>query len=556
MAKARVNIQDVVSFRETIRIETPIVSNVKDSFANYVFVLLEEIDKEKEKIAKIIPMCAQEIIHLEQLIHKLEIELAEAEHALAVTPPTIEISVTDDNGNTHTEVIDNPVYLGLLAKIASLEFLIAHYQSAIVEFEKLKFKAIRFINKLSDAKLRIDEARMKVNHNADDISRYSDEAIPKLSKIENTLDEYTRQKIEAPDFSVFKPGVPGGGGFLDNINFESPFDKRESPKKAPEPIPLKFVANIPCGESPDVFPNGYKNDRIKEMFLYVDEHYDNTDAEWIEAAFRYKEKLLRDLAKLGRKLRELNSSQTYEEITLQGQIKQINEIINSLTKHLGKYQSDFVGFKGSEDFAIAYESFITNQQGNVCPMVQGNCGIIASQSVVNQQNGERGTEVDAIKHAQICNILTDNGSPRRNGATSILERQNFLRSKNVSLINRSSQSGNRISLNELAEHLLNGESIMMRVFGDDLSQKSLGSRSASIFDKVSSSRVSVKVEIANHSVIVAGLTKDNDGNYTGVYINDTGGFTSSNRVWISQEKFNNMQARTKRFGVEYCRRMR
>ena len=58
---------------------------------------------------------------------------------------------------------------------------------------------------------------------------------------------------------------------------------------------------------------------------------------------------------------------------------------------------------------------------------------------------------------------------------------------------------------------------------------------------------------SNHMVTVAGFSIDKSNKITGVWINDTGGFTSSNRVFISAEKFKDMSKNTLNMTAEYCK---
>ena len=56
---------------------------------------------------------------------------------------------------------------------------------------------------------------------------------------------------------------------------------------------------------------------------------------------------------------------------------------------------------------------------------------------------------------------------------------------------------------------------------------------------------------ADHMVTVAGFSVDSSGSVIGLWLNDTGGFTVSNRIFVSREKFNMMQDCTDGFAAEY-----
>lgn len=96
-----------------------------------------------------------------------------------------------------------------------------------------------------------------------------------------------------------------------------------------------------------------------------------------------------------------------------------------------------------------------------------------------------------------------------------------------------------------------GESFVLRVFTSDLSQRELGSRINQVLDKNTGKIKRIQNNFANHAVTVAGFTKSDEGKCTGIYLNDTGHFTSSNRIW----KFISMQKNTQDFGAEFCKRI-
>ena len=316
-------------------------------------------------------------------------------------------------------------------------------------------------------------------------------------------------------------------------------------------------------ENHDMGPDGYRDDRIKEMYDFTNQNYDRNTQEWKEAAYQQYQNLEKQKNNY---LNELNSlpndqSSLRTRMDLEDKIHNINwQLNNDLGPDLGDYKSSFRGFNGNNDFDDAFASFNTDVQGNKDPNIQGDCGIISSQNVANQQLGTHGSELDGINHMRNLHDengnsrLDETGKPSENGATGFDDRKAFLNSKGIDIEDQPSKPLHRIDLNDMSSRFQNGDSCMLRIKGSDLSQPELANRTERVYNPNSGKIENVKNNFSNHSVTVAGFTHDDKGNCTGIYVNDTGRFTPSNRVYISADKFNQMQKNTKGFGVEYCRR--
>ena len=126
-------------------------------------------------------------------------------------------------------------------------------------------------------------------------------------------------------------------------------------------------------------------------------------------------------------------------------------------------------------------------------------------------------------------------------------------------------------LEEVARRFREGESVMLGVMAEDLSQDELFSREVDpefqmeVLLRMLEDPESVPIEdqiaafypgLHNHMVSVAGFSYAQDGSVTGLWINDTGGWASliTNRIFLSAEKYNLMKEATRGFSVEFVKK--
>lgn len=103
-----------------------------------------------------------------------------------------------------------------------------------------------------------------------------------------------------------------------------------------------------------------------------------------------------------------------------------------------------------------------------------------------------------------------------------------------------------VTLELMSERFHNGESEILILKAQDLQQAALSNRVPS-WQEPDPFR-------SNHATTVAGFAYTETGDVAGVWINETGGFAGSGRVFISAEKFNEMRMNTKGFSVEFTRK--
>lgn len=207
-------------------------------------------------------------------------------------------------------------------------------------------------------------------------------------------------------------------------------------------------------------------------------------------------------------------------------------------------ETRFVGMGGA-GFLSAYDSFITDRQGTARSDVLGCCGVGGAYSMVNRQTGSAydwHEAINACLGAKPPTMLYVRGEPYRSGGTSYDDRRKIYES--YGLNSEWTQTGrgapNQITVEGIANSILSGRSVGLSVKGRDLQLMDISRNKSEPGDYS-----------ADHMVTVAGFSVDSSGSVIGLWLNDTGGFTVSNRIFVSREKFNMMQDCTDGFAAEY-----
>lgn len=278
------------------------------------------------------------------------------------------------------------------------------------------------------------------------------------------------------------------------------------------------------------------------------------------------ERYLEYLEKLKEALLAAGDSETVEALN-----NEISGVRNALYYPADELHTRFRGMADTA-FDVSYDPFFTLMQGNSVQGFSGTCGIIASCNMVNQQTGSRLTEADGVA------AFTAAGICLGDGGTSTENRECFIRSKNLQFeaveqdwIEENTPGLPGQELEEVARRFREGESVMISVMAEDLSQDELFSREVDpefqmeVLLRILEDPESVPAEdqiaafypgLRNHMVSVAGFSYAQDGSVTGLWLNDTGGWARliTNRIFLSAEKYNLMKEATRGFSVEFIKK--
>ena len=202
MAFAHVNIADVNKLKESISDAKDVFYNTQDKFYNTLDIATEKVQEGIYEAKELIERCQKSIQALEHKIEGLQGVLAGLHASLAATPPTIIVTTQDEDGNTKTEEHPNPRYQELLSEISSCEAKISAVTSQQEQFKLLQ-------QSINSGKERLDQAiqsfQNSLNAVSDQYARLnsvSEEAVSKLTKIEETLHKYLQEKLAPPKVSI------------------------------------------------------------------------------------------------------------------------------------------------------------------------------------------------------------------------------------------------------------------------------------------------------------------------------------------------------------------
>ena len=224
MSKANVNIDDVISFQNSIKSETETLNGINANFSQQLAEINEQVKQEKKKINVALDNCKKGInkltIKIEELNEKLELLQAK----LAATPPTITTTVTDYEGNSSTVEKNNPEYLDIQNQIVEIGQKIETSKKLLMLFKELQAKATQQIMLLEQVVAQLQKLREEIGDQLSQLDGYSEEAISKLKNIVQTLQEYMDTKIETSNLSSAGHEGEGLFGWLSGIGKSKSFD--------------------------------------------------------------------------------------------------------------------------------------------------------------------------------------------------------------------------------------------------------------------------------------------------------------------------------------------
>lgn len=335
--------------------------------------------------------------------------------------------------------------------------------------------------------------------------------------------------------------------------------------------------------------NEHPKEDIKSAFDFADQNYDKDSAHWQENANREIEVLDHELKDLSNDIETLRRNRdilyndmsayitqngfsqeqlvndtTYNSLkngyievdqqlnSAQSRYNQINAQRQEIASNIDASSTTTYRGRGGTGFVESYDGIITDPQGQTVPGFGGTCGINHECSVVNQQTGSNLGEDYGIKYSIAHGLCKTGGSYAENGGTNAIYRSQFLADHGVTFqrIEGEKDTGMELSLDMIAQRFNSGDSAGIMLKAQDLAQPELSSRQY----KLGNIRHNKTRYNANHATTIAGFSYDNNGLVTGVWINDTGGWAGSNRVFIDRDKFNQMQKNTIGFAIEFSRR--
>ena len=156
MAKAKVSLDELSGFKEQVSNQNESLQEGIGAFCEMLSQWLEEIAKEKKRCERLKDKCEAAIEKVEKHIEQLEREIERVSAALANTPPYIEVTYVDSEGETYTVQEPNPVYVALEQELNDLEHQLSQCQYKLERLEDVLFDIEDAIEELKDAERYVE----------------------------------------------------------------------------------------------------------------------------------------------------------------------------------------------------------------------------------------------------------------------------------------------------------------------------------------------------------------------------------------------------------------
>lgn len=555
MPKAKTNFSDIDSFLNSVSKEKQNLIAMGQAISSEINNALEQITSEKQKVSELQSLSQKGKTKIENTIEKQSAELSNLKSKLTTIQPIVIGKFTDEAGNEFEEEKQNPEYVTISQKISDCQKKLNSNKQLQGRFSNLTDNIQKQSDTLNMANKELINLSVDLVQCLGGLEFLSESAITRLKDIKKVLHNYAGTKIESPNLDSVSYNDNDGFNADQNVKIQG---FNENPHLDTEKS-FDFVNSIYSKDSIEWQENAYRlieinESKIKELTPKFNE---------IESKKNEIDDLLFECIRDNNLTPEsCKSNVKYQELLKES--KQINLQYNNCKKEIDKYQNKidlikdyinpemkttFVGFNGS-DFEHAYDNMITQKQGHAFKEIQGCCGENATVNIVNVLTGTKKTEkegLDIYLKNGWCDY-NEKGNPNENGRTIFEQRKNFLNMFGISSTEikttKLNDNNKLINLNVVEKNFKAGVGCSLVFKAEDLNQESIYFRKKSIFLKYKN--------FQNHIAVITGVSHFYNGKIAGIWINDTGS-SISNRIFISEKKFEQMKKNTIGFGLEFSK---
>ena len=212
MATAKVSTDELSEFKGLVSNQNASIQEGVGELCDALSQWLEQIAEEKERCANLQEKCQDAITDIEERIEELDGEIAAVEACLANTPPYIEVTHTDVDGETYTTLEPNPAYTALESELRGLELERDKYQQKLDQLQEILRKLEENLRKLNNAEQEINEIMQALQQVNATVEENVSRAEKLLDNVMQALEEYLSVTIGSSD------GV-GGSGAVEQAGF-------------------------------------------------------------------------------------------------------------------------------------------------------------------------------------------------------------------------------------------------------------------------------------------------------------------------------------------------
>lgn len=204
MARARVNIESVENFRNSVNQQKESVENISEQIISNASEMSDAIAQELQKAEQTASKCEQAKSTVSAKIEEANAQIESLYSQLASTPETITETSTDEDGNTVSEEVPNPEYARLQGEIASVQARLDRLDGLQARLDAVMSRLQTQKDLLSVSGAEVLEIIDGLTARRANFSNLSSNATEKLSSIREKLQEYL-------DTKIVPPGVSYGG---------------------------------------------------------------------------------------------------------------------------------------------------------------------------------------------------------------------------------------------------------------------------------------------------------------------------------------------------------
>lgn len=212
MAKAKVSTSELSEFRGLVSNQSASIQEGINSLCDTLSQWLQQISEEKQRCANLQTKCQDAITDVEARIEEIEEQIAVVEAALANTPPYIEVTHTDAEGETYTTLEPNPAYTALECQLNDLQSERDKYQQKLDKLQAL-------LQKIEETISKLDSSEQQINELMQSLQQVSATAVDNVSRAEMLLDRAIQSIEEYLSVTIGGADGAGSSGSIEQAGF-------------------------------------------------------------------------------------------------------------------------------------------------------------------------------------------------------------------------------------------------------------------------------------------------------------------------------------------------
>ncbi len=197
MSKARASIDAIEGFESKINEQKDVVKEITDSACGFMREAQSKISEEAKKVQQAIDEAYEATREAEHIASEIHDKMDAIENKLRVTPKSITVTETDENGNETTKTEPNPEYERLLSELNREIARLNSVEAIIEQIKAVKAEAEQNIQALEKARSITESACEQIKRLSNNWQQIAQDSAKMLRRASRKLKEYTKIKLDA-----------------------------------------------------------------------------------------------------------------------------------------------------------------------------------------------------------------------------------------------------------------------------------------------------------------------------------------------------------------------